>query len=184
MARPRRRVPPYLALIAMLPPRAWAALALVFAAGIGLDYFGYLPDELSGVVRQVERDLLGTEIGRPRAPPVGGAQGVDLQQARTLLDQIRVEPPHRAGYVREDWPHWLRYDGTCLNAREEVLRRQSLRPVRLSADGCGIVSGFWRDPYTGEEFTDPHRLDVDHMVPLEEAHASGGYRWSRERRAA
>ena len=184
MARPRHRIPPYLALIALLPPQAWAVLALVFVGAIGLDYFGYLPDPVSGVVRQVERDLLGTEIGRPRAPPVGGGAAVDLQQARTLLDRLRVEAPHRAGYVREDWPHWLRYDGTCLNTREEVLRRQSLKPVRLSANGCDIVSGFWRDPYTGEEFTDPKRMDVDHMVPLEEAYASGGYRWNRDRRAA
>ena len=44
----------------------------------------------------------------------------------------------------------------------------------LDADGCRVVGGQWHDPYTGTTFTDPSRLDIDHLVPLAEVHRSGG----------
>ena len=171
-----------------LPAGVVAVLLLLLGAGYLLDRVGLLPDDVARVLRNVEQIVLDTlSEGRspgPSVPPVGRAEDVDLQAARTLLARIRVEPERRRGYDRSDWPHWLDQDGNCLNAREEVLKRQSLRKVRLSADGCAIVSGLWRDPYTGEEFSDPDQLDVDHLVPLEEAHNSGGHAWDRERRAA
>ena len=46
-----------------------------------------------------------------------------------------------------------------------------------------VESGEWFGVYTGESFTDPGDLDVDHMVPLENAHRSGGWAWSKERKA-
>ena len=45
-----------------------------------------------------------------------------------------------------------------------------------------MVSGRWDDPYSGEVFTDPTRLDVDHMVPLRNAQRSGGWEWTKQRR--
>jgi hypothetical protein len=40
----------------------------------------------------------------------------------------------------------------------------------------------WRDPYTGRTFSNPSDLDIDHMVPLGHAHASGGHAWDASRR--
>jgi hypothetical protein len=41
----------------------------------------------------------------------------------------------------------------------------------------------WIGPYTGERFTDPSDLHIDHVVPLKEAHESGAAAWpSRQRR--
>lgn len=111
-------------------------------------------------------------------------QRIDYPALQALLDGIRVVPEVRKGYEREDWPHWLSPDGTCLNARERVLIRDSKSPAKLSANGCAVLSGSWLDPYTGESFSDPKMVDIDHRVPLEEAHNSGGNEWSRERRAA
>ena len=45
-----------------------------------------------------------------------------------------------------------------------------------------MASGRWTDPYTGDVVEDPGKLDVDHMVPLANAHASGGHAWSEERK--
>jgi hypothetical protein len=61
---------------------------------------------------------------------------------------------------------------------------ESIGPVRLSPDGCQVIGGLWRDAYTDEVYRDPSMLDVDHLVPLAEAHGSGGRGWSRDRRAA
>ena len=47
-----------------------------------------------------------------------------------------------------------------------------------------MVSGSWNDPYSGKTITDATKLDIDHMVPLKEAHQSGAANWSRERKRA
>ena len=60
---------------------------------------------------------------------------------------------------------------------------ESTSPVEYEdSDQCRVESGEWNGPYTGEQFTDPIDLDVDHMVPLANAHRSGGWLWSESRR--
>ena len=100
------------------------------------------------------------------------------------LAEIRVEPEFRRGYDRSDWPHWSDDDGDCMDARHETLAAQSARQVRTDRHGCRVTAGVWFGPYTGQVFTDPTDLDVDHVVPLQEAHDSGGHSWSTERRRA
>ena len=87
-------------------------------------------------------------------------------------------------YNRSDWRHWVDADGDCQDARQEVLIAESLSAVVYEAsDACRVESGDWFGVYTGESFTDPGDLDVDHMVPLANAHRSGGWAWSKERKA-
>mgnify|MGYP001270676114 FL=1 len=45
-----------------------------------------------------------------------------------------------------------------------------------------MVSGQWLDAYTGKTFTDPSDLDIDHFIPLAEAHRSGASNWSSQRK--
>ncbi|GAA0600123.1 HNH endonuclease family protein [Caenispirillum bisanense] len=87
-------------------------------------------------------------------------------------------------YGRDLYAHWLDLDGNCRDTRHEILARDSLQPVRWDDAGCRVVAGRWRDPYTGEVFTDPATLDIDHLVPLKEAHRSGADAWDAGRRAA
>ena len=47
-----------------------------------------------------------------------------------------------------------------------------------TSEECRVASGRWRDPYTGLSQDDPHAVDIDHLVPLEDAHNSGGWAWS------
>jgi len=88
------------------------------------------------------------------------------------------DAPVTVGYDRDDWRHWSDDDSDCQNARHEVLVEESLAPVGFaSSSECRVVSGEWRAPFTGSIITDPSSLDVDHMVPLANAHRSGGWAW-------
>jgi hypothetical protein len=91
--------------------------------------------------------------------------------------------PTPGRYDRDDWPHWVDADGDCQDTRQEVLVAESETAVRFrDARRCAVQSGRWRCPYTGRMITDPHELDVDHLVPLHEAHRAGGHAWDREQR--
>ena len=86
-------------------------------------------------------------------------------------------------YLRKQWKHWTDADGNCRDTRQEVLIEESEISVTFeSTEGCKVVSGRWSDPYSGEVFTDPAELDVDHMVPLRNAQRSGGWEWTKQRR--
>ena len=86
-------------------------------------------------------------------------------------------------YDRGEWRHWTDEDGDCQNARQEVLIAESAVAVTFqSAEECRVSAGQWTGPYTGQVVEDPGSLDVDHMVPLANAHRSGGWAWDRERK--
>ena len=78
-------------------------------------------------------------------------------------------------YDRGDWKHWTDADGNC----QEALIAESLVPVTFEIDReCRVGSGKWYGAFTGAYFEDPGDVDVDHMVPLKNAHNSGGWAWS------
>lgn len=86
-------------------------------------------------------------------------------------------------YSRSEWQHWIDADGDCQDTRQEVLIAESrIEVIFESADQCRVASGEWLDPYTDEVVTDPGALDVDHMVPLQNAHLSGGWDWLSDQR--
>ena len=179
------------------PARLTRLVALVLLGSlvaVALERGGWLPEPVGRAVRSAEAELLapllaelGVEWPGAAAPPPVPASPDDrraVAEALRLLDDVSVEPEHRAGYDRTEWPHWRDEDGDCLDARHEVLVTESLGEVRLARDGCSVVAGRWQGAFTGETVTDPGALDVDHMVPLQEAHDSGGHAWGREHRAA
>lgn len=85
-------------------------------------------------------------------------------------------------YDRGEYGGWIDSDRDCINTRHEVLAAESLVPPLFL--NCKVVTGLWFDPYTGLTFTNPQDLDVDHMVPLAEAHRSGAASWTREQKRA
>lgn len=88
-------------------------------------------------------------------------------------------------YERSDWPHWVDYDRDCQDARAEALIAASTKPVKFKRNkGCVVSHGEWFAPYTNQTFTEATKLDIDHIVPLKEAHVSGGHAWTRKQRRA
>jgi hypothetical protein len=82
------------------------------------------------------------------------------------------------GYNRAEWGRWVDEDRDCQTTRDEVLIRDSLITVTFkSPRQCKVKAGLWRCPYTGRVFTNPRKLDIDHVVPLVYAHNNGGAVW-------
>ena len=128
-----------------------------------------------------------TPMPAPTAPPTATPSSTRLLGLSPLELTVAVAAvaANLPDYNRRDWRHWRDEDGDCQNARQEVLIEESLIPVTFeSEDRCRVASGQWTGPYTGTVVEDPGRLDIDHMVPLANAHRSGGWAWDKDRKAA
>lgn len=113
--------------------------------------------------------------------PGAGQSFESKARYRATADQ--PTPSDSDTYNRDAYhTRWLDHDGDCMDTRDEVLAASSLVDPELGSDGCEVVAGRWRGPYTGKIFTDPVALDIDHVVPLAEAHESGAAEWRPERR--
>ena len=88
-------------------------------------------------------------------------------------------------YKRSDWPHWVDLDGDCQDSRAETLIRDSRVLVTFKTDRkCEVTEGEWVCPYNGKTYYLDGKIDIDHMIPLENAHKNGAENWTREQRKA
>ena len=114
-------------------------------------------------------------------PATATSTPVPTREAPTTTLLITVAPIQAdiPKYERKDWRHWEDHDGDCQDARREALIAESLVDVTFETDRqCRVESGRWYGAFTGAYFEDPGDVDVDHMVPLKNAHNSGGWAWS------
>ena len=131
-------------------------------------------------------------IGPPDVPPkaVGStslSQDIATPALRTL-DRLKVhEEVDSPRYERDLFgTPWRDVDRNGCDTRNDILARD-LTGERLGPDGCTVLTGTLRDPYTGHtiHFTrGPHSTDVqiDHVVSLSEAWKLGAYGWSTAKR--
>ena len=99
-------------------------------------------------------------------------------QTKTLVLTVAEVPADIPDYDRDDWRHWTDEDGDCQDARQEVLVEESLVSVTFETDReCRVETGQWWAPHLGHFLENPSHIDVDHHVPLKNAHLSGGWRW-------
>jgi hypothetical protein len=102
------------------------------------------------------------------------------ESAAAVLRNIPVgKEASTEDYERDDWPHWSTGEGGC-NTREATLVRDGWKVT--TAEDCSITGGTWRSRYDRVRHTSPDTLQIDHRVPLAEAYASGGHRWTRAKR--
>ncbi|WP_419917717.1 GmrSD restriction endonuclease domain-containing protein [Candidatus Poriferisocius sp.] len=92
-----------------------------------------------------------------------------------MLTRIVIQPERYTGYNRRDWRHWTDDDRDGLDTRQEVLAAESRVPAEIR--GGRVRRGYWVSPYDNVGTNTPGDLDVDHVVPLAEAHQSGGWAW-------
>jgi hypothetical protein len=137
-----------------------------------------------------------TPSPRATAPTISPAPvGTELE-ARTQLRELRVAPRRPPiGYVRDAFGSaWLDIDGNGCNQRDDVLLRDAVTDTARYAQQArcdhDVLAGTWVDPYTGRtlsftDLKDPRQaeaIQIDHLVPLAEAWASGASRWDDDRR--
>lgn len=101
-----------------------------------------------------------------------------------LIEWLRGNMGAPLRYDRDDFQERLDLDGDCIDTRHEVLMEEAHGPVVMTEDGCAVVAGEWHDPFTGQTFTNPRDLQVDHVVALADAWYAGAWRWSADWRAA
>jgi len=106
---------------------------------------------------------------------VGNENWVEELLSLLVLDNASAP----VDYDRDDWGSgWSDDDGDCINTRHEVLLLESLSATSLSSSGCSVSDGEWYAAFTGTYVTNSSSLDIDHFVPLANAHDSGGWAWS------
>ncbi|KOS18332.1 hypothetical protein ESCO_002729 [Escovopsis weberi] len=102
--------------------------------------------------------------------------------AKTLLQGLRVAASlSGAGYSQSQFPHWITISPKC-DTRETVLQRDG---VNVQTDtACAAIAGTWHSPYDGATWTQASDVDIDHMVPLQNAWISGAQLWTTDQRRA
>lgn len=131
-----------------------------------------------------------TERSRPSpsASPSAGREP-DHGTAVVALDLLPVKGrAPMTGYDRERFgPAWLDADRNGCDTRNDVLGER-LRTVTLESNGCVVAAGSYDDPYTGStiDYWQGHGslIDVDHVVSLGNAWATGAFGWPIKKRAA
>ena len=110
-----------------------------------------------------------------------------LDGDETLLAKLRIAEEDDAGrsYVRRHYDQggWGDADGDGCNTREEVLIAEAIRLRGVTAS-CGPVDGAWLSWFDGRTLTDARDVEIDHLVPLAEAHRSGAVRWPADGKRA
>lgn len=98
-------------------------------------------------------------------------------QAQTI-----TAPVVKVGYDRKNWKHWIDEDKDCQNTRHELLISTSLIKPTLDLKGCKVIAGKWYGKYSNQYYTDPTKLDIDHIIPLKEVYLSGGNKWTKKQK--
>jgi hypothetical protein len=95
-------------------------------------------------------------------------------------------------YNRSMYGAWIDADGDSQDTQVEVLIAESLGEIVFkTSKNKEVLSGLWKCPFTGNQYTKvseiingrrKYYVDIDHIVPLGEAHESGGWKWSKKKK--
>lgn len=165
------------------------AAAIVLACSCSVDQV-----KASGPTQNVSSSTAASTLDAvpddvPEAQGAAGSVETEIDgsdaSVRAVLAQLTIDdaPQRDVPYRRDDWPTWVDITGDGCNARQKALIAQATGPVEVDRS-CAVIAGTWTSPYDGVTGSDPSRFHIDHIVPLAEAHRSGGWRWAPEQRRA
>ena len=111
------------------------------------------------------------ETATPASTPI-------TRPAPTLAITVAPIPADLPEYSRSQWKHWVDEDRDCQDARQEALISESLVAVTFESERkCRVATGRWYGAFTGTYAEAPGDSDIDHLVPLKNAHDSGAWAW-------
>jgi len=98
-------------------------------------------------------------------------------------------PSHASSYSRTSefgtWTyHWTVY-GRCNTRAIDLIQESKVATTRNRY--CTVLSGKWYSIYNGKYYTNPYGgtyLQIDHLVPVENAWIMGAWAWTQARRIA
>jgi hypothetical protein len=174
-ALPHHRSVPTLQVLRRRDPiAAWTAAALLLA----------LPSCASPAHRDADAPA------HPRTAPARAQEpGTGTALARLGTVPVKGRAP-MTGYDRAAFgPEWLDADRNGCDTRNDILGRYLRhRSYDSATHGCVVTGGVLRDPYTGARITftrgDGDDVDIDHVVSLGNAWATGAFGWRPRKRAA
>jgi hypothetical protein len=162
--------------------KAVAAIAVVAAA------YGVVQWWATGPSTDTATTSTATSSTAGATRSVTAAAPLTPDQARHALTELVVRPEDTgAHYSRADWGEGWASHGHGCNTRELVLHAQGRGWVL--GPSCGSVCpqtgpACWVSIYDNVAVWDPHRLQIDHVVPVAEANRSGTRNWTPQQRAA
>ena len=114
----------------------------------------------------------------------------EVGEAAETLETLAVKGrAPRTGYDRDQFgPAWADVDHNGCDTRNDILRRDLLNiEVRENTKDCIITHGTLIDPFSGEtiDFERGERsseVQIDHLVPLNDAWVKGAQQWDEEKR--
>lgn len=134
--------------------------------------------------------LLAVVLGLTVSMAIGLVVGIQTARAihHSLADRQPQAREEIVPYDRLDWGGWTDDDEDCRDVRDEALVEAAggeYGVVWRDMGQCRVDALRFTDPYTGELVAlDASKVDIDHLVPLHEAHYSGGAPWNRREKLA
>ena len=141
------------------------------------------PTPEPGTATPTPMPTASTVAPTPAPEPTRSAPTPVSTPVTTLVITVAEIPDGLPEYDRDQWKHWTDADGDCQDTRQEVLIAEGLEPVEYEDEQeCRVESGLWWAPHSGHHLENPRHIDINHHVPLKNAHLSGGWAWDPERK--
>ena len=119
-----------------------------------------------------------TQHQQPEQAPSASPAPKQVNTAELADLRLAPESPDE-GYKRSEFGDW-RSTGNGCNTRATILQNTG-QNVRTTGR-CTVTTGSWYSAYDGKPASSANQLDIDHLVPLQEAYRSGADNWSRQQR--